>query len=379
MTNGCKRYYLDYRDKKGKRYREFFKDLTLLPVKTKEDRIHNQNVKMEAEARRLMREKQLEQGTFETEMGDGSYNPNLLLIDYLKNYECLKSEKGQSGSLARNVHNLILHLIKYKGDQVPIGDVDKDYCNGFIDYLATAKSFGNFGGKEAKPLRKSTARLYWNTFVCALNRAVRDGRMIYNPTTKIDKSDKKPIKPEESNRGFLTVDEVKQLIDTPFKNNRGNDSVKRAFLFGCFCGLRFSDIKQLRWGNIVQNGDKYFANITMKKTTSSIMVPLNKNAVSWLPERGKAKAGDLVFADLPVQTTLSKTLKKWVKDAGITKNVSFHVSRHTFATLDLESGASITEVSSLLGHKNLSTTMIYAKVVDKKREEAANRLDSLFG
>lgn len=376
LRNGCKRYFIDYLVN-GKRHKEYLPELTLVPVKSAKDREHNKKVKSLAEALQAKRKLEIVNGKFQNK--ESNYDPNLLLVDYLRSYESLKAEKGQSGSLARNVHSLINHLIKYKGKNIKlVGDVDKAYCNGFIDYLATAHTFNLYNKETTKPLKKSTARLYYNTFVCALNRAMRDGRITFNPTTQIDKSDKKPIKPEESNRCFLTVEEVKRLIDTPFRSRVKNDSVKRAFLFSCFCGLRISDVKRLTWGNVVKNGNRMFVSITMKKTGSTALVPLNNNAISWLPERGEAKTKDLIFPKLPVETTLSKTLKRWIKDANINKDVCFHVSRHTFATLELESGANITTVSSLLGHKELSTTMIYAKVVDKAKEEATTRLDDLF-
>lgn len=115
----------------------------------------------------------------------------------------------------------------------------------------------------------------------------------------------------------------------------------------------------------------------MKKTGEVVNVPLNVNALKWMPERGDAKLNDLVF-DLPASSTINSDLKQWMKDANVSKSVCFHVSRHTFATLSLESGADIAVVSDLLGHKNLRTTQIYAKVVDKKKAEAVNKLDQMF-
>ena len=86
----------------------------------------------------------------------------------------------------------------------------------------------------------------------------------------------------------------------------------------------------------------------------------------------------MVFSDLPADTTINSDLKKWAKEAGITKSVCFHVARHTFATLSLEGGVGLAEVSALLGHQNIRTTQIYAKVVDKKKVEAVNLLDKMF-
>lgn len=374
LNNGCSRFYLDFRYK-GKRYREFLTDLTLIPAKYPEDRAHNKNVRLEAETIRAEREREIINGTFGTVKS--KRNDNLLLVDFLESFKQLKADKGQSKSNAVTVNNLIMHIKAYKGDKVTMVQVDKDFCNGFIDYLAHAKAFGrnkvNKVNGVRKPLAKTTARLYYNTFVCALNRAAKDGIITSNPANLIDREDKKPIKPIGEERAYLTADEVKRLISTPYHNK----SVKRAFLFACFCGLRISDVRALRWVNIQTNGNRQIMIMPMKKTGEVVNVPLNVNALKWMPERGDAKLNDLVF-DLPASSTINSDLKQWMKDANVSKSVCFHVSRHTFATLSLESGADIAVVSDLLGHKNLRTAQIYAKVVDKKKVEAVNKLDQMF-
>lgn len=103
-------------------------------------------------------------------------------------------------------------------------------------------------------MAKSTAQLYYNTFVTALNEAVRDNYLSINPATKLSKEDKKPIRAEKETRGFLEREEVLKLVATPCKN----DMVKSAFLFACFCGLRVSDVCSLVWGNIESREDRLF-------------------------------------------------------------------------------------------------------------------------
>lgn len=374
MKNGCSRFYLDFRYN-GKRYREFLTDLTLYVAKTPADRAHNKNVKRMAEAIRQQREYEIQDHTFGTNKANENRNKNTFLLDVLELYRQEKETTGQSSSVSTTIHNLILHLRKYK-DCVLLSNVDVDFCQGFVDYLATAKTFGTGkvkGEGEHKPLSKSTAKLYFDTFVCALNWAVDKGFMKNNPINKHN-INKNPIKPPEHNRGYLTVEEVWKLIDTPYRK----PEVKMAFLFSCFCGLRFGDVKKLRWGDIKQDGNEKKIDITMKKTARSVMIPLNSYALRWLPEQGKARTTDLIFP-LKENSTINENLKEWAKEAGITKNVSFHISRHTFATLLLASGADITVVSGLLGHKNLRTTQIYAKVIDKKKDDAvdgyANMMD----
>lgn len=150
-----------------------------------------------------------------------------------------------------------------------------------------------------------------------------------------------------------------------------------AFLFACFCGLRLSDIKDLKWKDIKSGEDGTVVSKIQVKTQQSIIVPLSANALEWLPDRGDAKGEDLVFT-LPSHFSINRSVKKWARDAEIEKNVTFHLSRHTFATTLLTLGADIYTTSKLMGHKNLRTTQIYAEVVNKKKVEAVNLMDKVF-
>ena len=118
---------------------------------------------------------------------------NLLLIDWIKKYRDEKQKLGQSKSNAVTINNVLLHLIKYKGDKVTMAQVTKEYCKGFVLYLANGKTIGTdkptFGQHHEKPMAKSTARLYFNTFVTALNEAVREGVLEMNPTAKLKKEE----------------------------------------------------------------------------------------------------------------------------------------------------------------------------------------------
>ena len=116
----------------------------------------------------------------------------------------------------------------------------------------------------------------------------------------------------------------------------------------------------------------------MQKTTTPIFLPLSGQAVKWLPERGEAKDDENVFEGLIAEPNINKVLAKWTKAAGITKKITYHTSRHTFATMMLTLGADLYTTSKLLGHSNVKTTQIYAKIVDSKKVEAVNLVDSIF-
>lgn len=141
--------------------------------------------------------------------------------------------------------------------------------------------------------------------------------------------------------------------------------------------MRYSDIKGLEWGKIqeVKDGEKQ-VEIRQQKTREPLYLPLSSNALQWLPDRGAAKDTDKVFA-LPHVSTVEKFLPRWAKDAGVNKHITFHVSRHTNATLMLYFGADIYTVSKLLGHTNVKTTQIYAKIVDESKRKAVNLIPQI--
>lgn len=115
--------------------------------------------------------------------------------------------------------------------------------------------------------------------------------------------------------------------------------------------------------------------VVMQKTQKPIYIPLGANAEKWLPKRGNED--DLVFPGIPPSPTAERMLAAWAKAAGLSKHVTFHVARHTHATLLLTYGADIYTVSAILGHKNVTTTQIYAKIVDQKRIDAINAIPDL--
>ena len=152
--------------------------------------------------------------------------------------------------------------------------------------------------------------------------------------------------------------------------------MKRAFLFSCFCGLRLSDIRNLTWGGLKTDGDSNNA-IDIQKTGKRIYLTLSPDALHYLPERGEATDTDTVF-NLPTVGCIEEDIEVWRRRAGISKHVTFHTARHTFATMMLTLGADIYTTSKLLGHANIQTTQIYAEIIDSKKREAVNLVSGLF-
>lgn len=359
LSNGNFSIYLDiYRD--GKRVYEFLK-LYLIPEKTRADKIQNEETLRTANAIKAQKIVALQNGEHGFSVNSKA---KANFIDYMEAQAVSYEERGSS-AYAQSIRNSIYHLRKYKGDAITLRQVDKAYLLGYIDFLNTT------GGKYNKPLSEAAKALYFDVVVIALNKAVKDEILSFNPAHKIDYKDRP--QQGEATKQYLTFDEVKALIATPCKY----EVLKRAFLFACFCGLRYSDIKGLEWGKIqeVMSGEVQ-VEIKQQKTGEPLYLPLSPNALQWLPNRGIAKDTDKVFA-LPHVSTVEKFLPRWAKDAGINKHITFHVSRHTNATLMLYFGADIYTVSKLLGHTSVKTTQIYAKIVDESKRKAVNLIPEI--
>ena len=223
------------------------------------------------------------------------------------------------------------------------------------------------GGKEL-PLTDATIHAYFKFVTAVLNKASSKGLIAVNPVAALEMRERPQGRSPE--RTFLSLEEVSRLIDTPCP---AYPILKNMFLFACFTGLRSSDVKALTWKKVDDN----MIGTTMQKTQKAVYIPISNNARRWLPERGSAGPEDKVFTGYPTINTVCRTIDKWAKDAGIDKHVTFHIARHTFATLSLEYGADLYTVSKLLGHQRVTTTQIYAKIVDKKKEEAVNLIPDL--
>ena len=155
-------------------------------------------------------------------------------------------------------------------------------------------------------------------------------------------------------------------------------TTRSAFMFCCFTGLRYSDLKQLKWCDIEKTQAGTVIRIAaMKKTEKPVTVPLGTNALAWLPERGNRTPDDTVF-DITTCSGCDAALKTMAKRAGIKKRVSFHTSRHTFATLTLAATNDIATVSGLLGHTSVAMTQVYAEVLMEDKIAAVNRLHGIF-
>ena len=354
IANGNETVYLDIYVNGVRKY-EYLR-MYLIPERTAADKIRNANTLQAANAIKSQRILEITNG--KAGIIDHTAAQKIDIGSFLRAYITKKRNSGRVQS-ARKLTSLLSYLDRWDMLDTKLGNIDKAFCLKLINQL------------RKSDLKQSTKQQYQIMFGAMLNDAVRNDILSVNPLTKIEADEK--IKPGQSTREFLTVEEVQMLIDTPIARN---ENIKRAFLFSCFCGLRFSDIKALRWQDIIENQGKQFIRISMQKTKQEIIIPLSENALKWLPERHAQNDDECVFSRLGEYT--NKGLQLWAAQAGIKKHVSYHVARHTFATMLITFGADLYTVSKLLGHTDIKVTQIYAKLVDAKKVEAVELFNGKF-
>ena len=252
------------------------------------------------------------------------------------------------------------YLETFTKGNLKFADLNEKFCNDFKEHLLTTKSIKS----NKTTLSTNSAVSYFNKVKAALKQAYKDDILQTDLNAKI-----KPIKAAETQREHLTIEELNRLVKTPC-----NDVLlKRAALFSTLTGLRFSDIQKMVWGELEYiEGQGYFIKFKQKKTKGVEVLPISEQAYNLLGEQGNPK--DKVFEGLKYSAYHNKHLFQWIGAAGITKDITFHCFRHTYAVLQLANGTDIYTVSKMLGHRELKTTQIYAKVVDKAKREAADKI-----
>ena len=292
------------------------------------------------------------------------------LVSWLEDFVTCEEQLSPSGVVSkRNAKVRVEEYLAFIGKpDLRLADVDREFCRGFVAFLRTCKCHR---GKET--ISDTTARLLMSRIAAAMNKAVVEGLIPSNPFRALEAKEKPKI--AASRREFLTVEELKVLINTPCRC----DIVKRAFLFSCFTGLRYSDMKSLLWSEIhtAADGKTQYIEHKQVKTKKMVTIPLSDEALRWMPRQEDGI--DKVFHGLKVCTsTVEAVLKEWMKDCKIDKHITYHCSRHTAATTLLTLGANLYVVSKLMGHSSIQMTEVYAKIVDQKKVETMNLVNSLF-
>jgi integrase len=250
------------------------------------------------------------------------------------------------------------YLHQYSKGSVLFSNIDKTWLEGFRTLLLNS-------------LSPSSASLYYSKVKCALRESVKDRILLSNPADQVD-----PIKVSQKEKEFLSVYEIQNIANTPCRN----EMVKNAFLFSCFTGLRYGDIVALKWNQIKEvnydgNGITYAVQLRQSKTGIINTIPLNETAVNLIGDRPNEDT--LVFQMTMKHRSIQRVLKSLLEAASITKKITFHTARHTYAIMLLANGSDLMTVKDLLGHKDIKSTQVYAKVIDASKQSAVKNLPTL--
>ena len=362
IANNKSSLYLDYfppiiSPKTGNETRREFLKLKIFDNPS--NQLEKEHNKSTIEFANLIRAKRL------TQIKDREYGfkENIEInVNFVEYYESIIAEYYNTGS--KNNHLAwkasFNYFKKFIGSKVSSKNITHLTVKKYREFLLTTSNLRT----NKRKLAVNTASTYYKHFIFVLKRAFNEQIIHTNLAQQAVY-----IKEEETFREYLTEDELVKLWNTDIKFPQ----IKRAALFSALTGFRFIDIKNLNWNFVL--GDKhqgYYVRLKEQKTGNIHNHPISLNAFEILQQENTTTGP--VFNGLNYQKTHT-TVKTWVKASGIQKKISFHNFRHSYATLQLANGTDIYIVSKLLGHKNVATTQIYTKVLDKNKIEAANRIN----
>jgi len=241
--------------------------------------------------------------------------------------------------------------LNYKADDLHLNEVLFGFITDFEHYLLSVKN-----------ISRNTANKYLSHLIKMINIALDNEWIDKNPFRKFKMKNKEVVK------GFLTENEIEILLNKDFTIKR-LEQVRDIFAFCCLTGLAFVDVEKLTPDDIHIGIDgNLWIHIRRQKTNTASHIPLMAHALILID---KYKDHPLVVTKNSVLPVLSNQkmnayLKEIADLCGITINLTMHTARHTFATYALTKGVPIETVAKVLGHKDLKTTQIYAKVIDSK-------------
>ena len=358
LKNGNLSIYLDYKAG-GKRINEYLK-MYLLPGRSPEVKRLNAHT---LRAVTNIKAQRISNLAWNREADDDAADNKRFLSDVIDEYAELRFRRGTKS--ARSYYGNLKRHIALLNPNIRLWEVNLDFVTALAENMMNSERTAS-----GEPLARATIAGTISSLGSVLRYAVRKRMIRNNP---VEQYDTKKIQGPVYKRVYLIADELKALDNTECSVSL----YKNVFLFACFVGLRYSDLRTLRWSDVIEEDGEVRIEKMMHKTWHMVYIPVGSTAKAYLPKRGAIDA--LVFPDLPKNIGVIDTvIRQWTADAGIQKKVTFYSSRHTFATLSLTQGADLYVVSQLLGHKEIRTTEGYAEIIDTKRTNAMYMMDNLF-
>lgn len=319
-----------------------------LNLRIPEDKQGKKDAMRLAEIVRMKREQQLMAGEYNLQDIVAGKQP---LVAYAEKIAGTQSDKNP-------LPKSLKYLREYAGT-ITIGGLDHSWIESYRQYLL-----------DQPTLSQSTASRYLASLKNLLRQALRDRLIIRDPTTYT-----KGIAIPDAETYHLTLEEIGRLAATPLGGGLGAE-VKTAFLFGCYSGLRISDLRTLTWGQILR--DPLAIQKQQQKTKAIVNIPLHASAWAIIKDDKIHSASEYVFPMLAsTKTNTNQYLVAWAGHAGIQKQLGWHVARRTFGTLALQAGGDLKTVSELLGHKKITHTARYLKSNSATQRHAVEAIPSL--
>lgn len=363
-------YYLGYRmiydEKQDKevarkdRKREYIKLYLWQAPRTPLERQQNKETLELAKKIRFEREQEMKAGElgYRLEKKD-----NINFLDYFQNYidnyqkkdiRVIMMALGKFKSFLAEKHPVYANFIKPT-------NLNRDLMLEFVEYLQ------NICVGEG-------AHTIFQRFKKVVKYAEEHDMIHKNPCNGITcKIDDQIIK-----KDILSLEEIENLLNTRYQGE--NIEIRKAFIFCLYTGIRFCDVVVLRFSNV--DYSNRLLSFEQNKTSghskaSNVVIPLNDGLISLIGHPSSPDNTDEIIFKLPSHTMCLKALRHWTARAGITKHITWHCARHSFAVNILNNGANIKTVASLLGHSGLKHTEKYTRAVDKLKEDAINSLPEL--
>jgi integrase len=361
ISKGRKSLYLDFyppiiHPVTGKPTRREFLDLFVYEKPKGElEREHNKETRIIGDNVKAKRQLEIQAGNY------GFFDKSKRKTDFVKYFKELVEKRKTSKGNYDNWLSSYNYFKAFTKGHCLVENLTEKLCNDFREYLLHTPSLQS--KKTVKTLSQNAAHSYFNKFRAAVKQAYDDKLIQENPVKHV-----KAIKAAETHREFLTLDELNKLA----KTECDPPVLKRLSLFSALSGMRWSDIVALTWGQVHSETDGSYIEYKQRKTKGVETLPISDQAYHLLGVPGKVD--EKIFPGIEYSGWISQKLKLWVLSAGIRKTISFHSFRHTFATGQLSAGTDIYTVSKMLGHKNLKTTQVYAKIIDQKKIDAANKI-----
>lgn len=344
--NGTASIYLDiYNSIERKRNKEYLKNLKIiLNPRTPKDREDNKKNLALAESIRLNRALELEGNEYDV---TAKFKQNIDFISFYKNF--INTYQKEDLRVHKAVYNKFIDFLVKENIKITSSkQINSDVCFEFKEFLDYS-------------LNGETPLSYFSRFKSFLNYCVRKKIFKENPAKDITIRNKQ----NTIKKNVLSIDEIKLLKETDINNKE----VKRAFLFALFTGLRFSDVKSLKYSNI--DFQNQILTIIQEKTNETLKQPMHPFAYEIL---GDKLDTDIKIFKLPTSEGTNKALKLWVKKAGIDKKITFHCARHSFATNLLIYKSDIVTLSKLMGHNSIKYTQIYTQIAEDLKRQTINNL-----